>query len=63
VLIIIITVVLYVMPCSLVEKHQHFTETFAFNSEDDEGSMLMCNGASLPLRYSQQDSDLPSSSS
>ena len=41
-----ITVFLYVMPCGLVEKHQHFTDAFASNSA--EGSMFVCNGASLP---------------
>jgi len=43
-----ITVFLYVTPCSLVEKHQHFTDTFASNNAEDEGSMLACNGTSLP---------------
>ena len=43
-----IIIFLYVMPCSLAEKHQHFTDTFASNSAEDEGSTLVCNGASLP---------------
>jgi hypothetical protein len=45
VLLINITVFLYMMPCSLVEKRQHFTDAFASNSA--EGSMLVCSGASL----------------
>jgi hypothetical protein len=48
VLLINITVSLQVMPCILVEKHQHFAETFASNSAEDEGSMLVFNDASLP---------------
>jgi hypothetical protein len=31
----------------MLEKLQHFTETFASNSAEDEGSTLVCNGASL----------------
>jgi len=42
-----ITVFLYVTPCSLVEKHQNFTETLASNSAEDERGKLVRNGASL----------------
>jgi len=39
---------LLVTPCSLVDKHQTFTETFASISAVDRCSRLICNGASLP---------------
>ena len=39
---------LLVMPCSLVDKHQTFTENFASISANDRGSRLIRNGASLP---------------
>ena len=39
---------LLVTPCSLVDKHQTSTETFASISASDRGSRLNCNGASLP---------------
>lgn len=42
-----ITVSLYVMPCNLVKKHQHFTKTFASTRAEGQGSRPICNGASL----------------
>jgi len=42
-----ITVSLYVMPCSLVEKHR-FTKTFASTRAEGQGTRPICIGASLP---------------
>jgi len=41
-------IVFFVMPCSLVEKHQTFRETFASIIAADRGSRLICTGAFLP---------------
>jgi hypothetical protein len=43
-----ITVSLNVMPCSLAEKHQCVTKTFASTRPEGQGSRPICNGASLP---------------
>jgi hypothetical protein len=44
-----ITVSLYVMPCSLVEKNQCSIETLAFTRAEGQGSRPNCNGAYLPI--------------
>jgi hypothetical protein len=43
-----IAVFLYVISCSVLWQHQHFTDTFASIRTEGESSRIICNGASVP---------------